>query len=86
MQTSALLLWRGEDDLPSEELLVHSRNDPRALPAADPHALHTERFPAPCLPIGEYRGVETCLSPGVTNQPVGRRGQVVVLKPVHHPV
>lgn len=69
IETSALLIWRGDDGLPSEELLVHPRNDPRSLPAADPHALHTERLPAPRLPVGEYRGVETYLSPGVINQP-----------------
>lgn len=53
--------WR--DDLPGEEFLAHARNYPRPLPAAAPYALHAERFSAPRLPVGEYRGVEPCYRP-----------------------
>lgn len=44
--------------VPTEELLVHSRDYARAVPVANADPLHAERFAASCLPVGEDGGVE----------------------------
>lgn len=60
---TSVVATRPPTDAPFEELLVHARDYPSSLPAAPPHALHAERFPAPRLAVRKNRGVETCGRP-----------------------